>query len=211
MDKANRQQTSSKVWQRRSWVLFGILGGILGLGTLGVVGFIALCPTCIGWLSPSSAVSSAQNPDSAELPIGTDVGNQAPDFALMDIDGNRFSLSDLRGRPVILYFSATWCLPCIPETQELAKRKARYDNIEIVWISVDPSTDTSERLRVHRRKYARDDFIYALDTNGIARQYRVVSLGDLYLLDARGRIIFKGTRPVGKQPFEETLKRVVSE
>jgi hypothetical protein len=38
----------------------------------------------------------------------------------------------------------------------------------------------------------------------------VVSLGDLYLLDAQGRIVFKGTRPVGTKPFEEALKKAVS-
>lgn len=202
------RKESKQSRRRHPWVLFGIVVGIFSLGALGVGGLIALCPTCIGWLSPPNAVSSAQNPDSAKLPIGTDVGDQAPDFSLTDIDGNQITLRDLRGRPVVLYFSATWCLPCVPETQELAKRKARFGNVEVIWISVDPNTDSPEALRAHRRKYARDDFIYARDTNGVARLYRVVSLGDLYLLDAQGRIIFKGTRPVGTKLFEEALKRV---
>lgn len=200
MSRANKQQ-------RRWWALVGIVGGIAGVGALGVMGLLALCPTCVGWLSSSSAIAPV--PEAKPSPVGTDVGNQAPDFALTDVDGNRFSLRDLRGRPVVLYFSAAWCLPCVPETQELAKRKAQYPNLEVVWISVDPNTDSPETLRVHRRKYARDDFIYVLDTEGVAKLYRVVSLGDLYLLDAQGRIIFKGTRPVGKKPFEEALKKLV--
>lgn len=207
MSKAHKQQ----IQRGRLVALVGILGGVLGLGALGVWGLIALCPTCIGWLSPSSAVPSASPtavPKAA--PTGTSVGEQAPDFTLTDIDGNSFSLSELRGRPVILYFSASWCLPCAPETQELAKRKARYGALEVVWISVDPNTDSPETLRAHRRKYGRDDFRYALDTSRVAQLYRVVSLGDLYLLDAQGRIVFKGTRPVGKQPFEEALQKALA-
>ena len=188
--------------KRKTLWLGGLSIGLVGLAVLAV--FVL----SVGTRQPSATPAPPQ--ESASVPVGTDIGEQAPDFTLADIDGNTFSLSELRGRPVILYFSAAWCLPCAPETQELAKRKARYSAVEVVWISVDPRSDSPEALRAHRRRYGRDDFIYALDTEGIARLYRVVSLGDLYVLDAQGRIVFKGTRPVGSQPFEEVLKKLVA-
>lgn len=211
MNKQNRPHEHRK---QRLFLAGGIGVGLLGLFAFALFVFPTICPSCVTWigLPPTSTSRQAQATTSVDnrkaVPIGTGVSDQAPDFALTDIDGNKIALSDLRGRPVVLYFSAAWCLPCAPETQELAKRKARYGALKIVWISVDPNTDSPESLRKHRRQYARDDFIYALDTIGLARLYRVVSLGDLYLLDAQGRIVFKGTRPVGTKPFEEALKQL---
>lgn len=143
--------------------------------------------------------------------IGTAVGQKAPDFTLADINGNKFRLSGLQGSSTILYFSTTTCLPCVPETQELANLKSKYsDKLEVVWIDIDPF-DTEENLREYGQKYGHKDFIYALDKpdNKTAFAYKVKVLGTLYLVDPEGIIAFSGIRPVESKKFRETLKNLV--
>jgi len=51
----------------------------------------------------------------AAIPVGTNVGNRAPDFTLKTIKGGSITLSELQGNKVLLNFWATWCEPCKKE------------------------------------------------------------------------------------------------
>ncbi len=49
------------------------------------------------------------------------VGEHAPSFTVVDVDGHEFNLGSQRGKTVLLNFFATWCGPCIQEVPELQK------------------------------------------------------------------------------------------
>jgi len=69
------------------------------------------------------------------------IGKPAPDFTLIDIEGNTFKLSNQFGKVVLLDFFATWCGPCktmIPILQEL---REDFNSIIILSIDVDAAED----------------------------------------------------------------------
>lgn len=68
------------------------------------------------------------------------VGDEAPNFTLRDLAGNVMSLSQLKGKVVLLNFWATWCGPCrveMPAMEQLYRTLPRRE-FEILAVSTDP-------------------------------------------------------------------------
>jgi peroxiredoxin len=77
------------------------------------------------------------------LPV---VGDEALDFTLLDLDGNRVTLSELRGRPVLLNFWATWCPPCRLEMPELQQTQQDYEAQNLVVLTINEA-ESAEQVR----------------------------------------------------------------
>ena len=66
------------------------------------------------------------------------IGNPAPEFTVQDSD-RKISLSELRGKIVVLNFWATWCAPCVEEMPSLVQIQQRLKNngVDVLAVSVD--------------------------------------------------------------------------
>ncbi len=70
-----------------------------------------------------------------------DLPDAAPDFSLVALDGTRYTLSELRGKTVVLNFWATWCGPCRVEAPGLSSFSAAHPDIPVLGIAVDGTAD----------------------------------------------------------------------
>jgi peroxiredoxin len=89
-------------------------------------------------------MSQAEPAELVTVPIAergvVKVGDEAPNFQLRDLAGNVVSLSQLRGKVVLLNFWATWCGPCrveMPAMEQLYRTFPRRE-FEILAVSTDP-------------------------------------------------------------------------
>ena len=119
------------------------------------------------------------------------VGTVAPSFTLKDIDGKSVSLSDFRGKQVVLHFWASWCPDCREETPQLKAAQAAADPSKVVFVSV-----SFDRKVEAFEAYVRDNAlggVQLFDASGkkesvVGTSYHVKWIPATYLIGPDGRI-----------------------
>ncbi len=112
---------------------------------------------------------------------------KAPDFTLTDIDGNAFTLSDHRGKVVLIDFCSTSAGPCISMHENLRTVRSSFAEDELVIISIFISvTETVEDIRLFKEQYG-GNWTYANDTN-VHDSYDIRGVPTEYVVDVNGYI-----------------------
>jgi peroxiredoxin len=113
----------------------------------------------------------------------------APDFSLLDPDGNLRRLSDFRGRVVLLSFWATWCPPCRSEMPALEALYQAYKHQGLEVLAVASDVQGIEVVQPFVAQHHLT-FLTLLDiTTHVTRVYGVTSLPTTYVLDREGRLV----------------------
>ena len=124
------------------------------------------------------------------------VENKAPDFVLTDLNGQKFRLSDHKGkRPVLLIFSTTWCTFCRAEIPHFKSLYASYaqQGLEIVNIDIQESKEKVAKF------VAKNELPYRtlLDEDGmVSGVYKVRGVPTMILVDKNGMIVCHQCRSV---------------
>lgn len=115
----------------------------------------------------------------------------APDFTALDADGNEVKLSDLRGKPVVLNFWASWCPPCKREMPEFDKVYAELDG-EVTFMMVDMTDGQRETMEIGAAFIAESGYSFPVyyDVNQEAAYgYGVSSIPTTFFIDKDGYIV----------------------
>jgi thiol-disulfide isomerase/thioredoxin len=143
------------------------------------------------------------------LSVSCDGGGQiAPDFEFKPIGGDSQKLSDLRGKPVIVNFFATWCGPCMMELPELDRYIAKplaERGLVVILVGVDEKPEAV----VEFKKENDYSFLVATDPKSeiISRFTSQQAIPQTFLIRPDGTI---GMHLVGYDPNElRRLKRQV--
>ena len=125
----------------------------------------------------------------------------APDFTVEDMDGNKYKLSDFRGKPVIVNFWASWCGPCkkeMPDFEELYKEYG--DKINFLMVNMtDGYRETKEKASKHISDTGYTFPIYYDTKMEAAYAYGVSSIPATYFIDSEGYPVIYGVGALDKE------------
>lgn len=121
---------------------------------------------------------------------------QAPDFMLTSLSGQKVRLSELRGKVVLLNFWATWCPPCREEVPSLARLANAMSNTDFQMITV--AIDKEGRKAVDEYfQHAGVRLTTLLDPTGdVGKSYGITGVPETFIIDKHGLIKKKVIGPV---------------
>ena len=130
----------------------------------------------------------------------------APDFTVLDQEGNEVKLSDFKGKPVVLNFWATWCYYCKEEMPDFNTAAENYPNVQFLMVN---ATDGVQETKEKAEKYVAEQgftFDVFFDTKLEAvNNYYVTGFPATFFIDAQGNLI---TRASGMIDYATLVKGI---
>lgn len=186
----------------------GLRGGRAGLaGNILAAIIFAVAISALVWFfaRPGEAATS----QAVTLTAGASgpaprVGNQAPDFRGVGLDGTPLQLSELRGHPVWLSFGATWCPPCRAEAPDIQAAYEQYKDSGLVILAVDVGEDPGT-VRSYVEHTGLTYRFVADQATEIAAQYRIAGLPTHFFIDADGLVRDMRIGSLGRKTIDEKI------
>ena len=145
--------------------------------------------------------------------LSATAGDAAPNLDLLDLQGAKHALADYRGKPVVLNFWATWCVPCAAEMPLLSEMQNRYrDKVLFIAASVDDE-DVKPEIAAFIKKHKGDALTVmtgpTLDTLhdfGLAP-----AMPGTVFIDAEGKIVDRVSGALKRPDLEHRLRKLAGE
>lgn len=148
----------------------------------------------------SSSVTPSESP-SATREI-------APSFALALLDGQSFQLSDYKGKPVLINFFASWCLPCREEMPILVKASQEYAARGVVFLGI-AIDDTEEKMKQFIVRY-NVTFPVGLDkTADLQKAFGLYGIPTTYFIDKQGVVNYFHSGTVTEALLKHELDKLL--
>jgi thiol-disulfide isomerase/thioredoxin len=145
-----------------------------------------------------------------DAPPGTvAVGKPVPPYVAQVLDGERTSLADLQGRPVLLNVWATWCGPCQKEIPALEALHREYGpkGLRVVGVSIDQASE-QQAVREFMQEYGVSFDVWLDPSGDVTSQFSMIGVPNTFLIGADGTLLWKKVGPI--HATDEELRGLIA-
>lgn len=157
----------------------------------------------VGWLL---FTGFGRDPREVASPL---IGRPAPEWSLTSLDGATLSSADLAGRPYVVNFWASWCVPaCVDEHPVLASAHEAYgDQLTIIGVLYQDAPGDAEAFLA---RYGDAGYEHVVDESGaLAIDYGVTGPPETFFVDADGIVRDKQFGPLSEESMADRLSAVL--
>ena len=140
------------------------------------------------------STSSSRPPYETVKPVA--IGDLAPDFQLEDTKGNKVSLSDLRGKIVLVNFWATWCPPCIEEMPSMERLNEVIAGDDFVMLAINTEENGRSVVPAFLEKTPYTFPILYDDKGVVQKSYGVFKFPESFIIRKDGTVAEKIIGPL---------------
>ncbi len=137
-------------------------------------------------------------------------GKAAPVFDLAMINGGRIQLEQFKGKPVVLNFFASWCVPCKDEAPMLSQAAVEYSKKGVVFLGI-AYNDKEDKAREFANTYDLGFPILMDDSSDAGRtsvKYALFGVPETFFIDKDGIVQKHHPEPITRAKLEAGLKRI---
>ena len=160
----------------------------------------------------NTADSHAQTAATPTGNVGSTPGATAPDFTLKNLAGGNLTISDLRGKAVIIDFWDTWCPPCrraLPHLEELSNEYA--DNLVVVGVAFGREGEAKVQAYIKENNLTFEMVLFE-ETSTILQDFGgIQSIPTTFLVDANGVIVEKWVGGLDKETYEKAIVATIAD
>ncbi len=129
------------------------------------------------------------------------IGNAAPRLAIQTLDGSQLRVWELRGKPVVLDFWASWCVSCAEDLPILSRASTAHP--EIAFVGADMQ-DTAAAVRDFEQRHPHAYPVGQIVT-GDYQAYGVNAPPSTFFIDAQGVVVASFSGPLDTQTIDHYL------
>lgn len=122
----------------------------------------------------------------SNLPIPVASGDLAPDFQLLDTKGNTVTLSELRGKVVMVNFWATWCPSCKQEKPSMERLNKMMADEDFVMLAINTEENGPSIVPDFLKRNPLEITVLYDDQGTVKQQYGVYKLPESFIIDKNG-------------------------